>query len=104
MASYLITGASKGLGFELTRQLATLPESQVSKVFATVRGDAPALQNLAKSEANGRIFVVRLDVSDEASIKQAEGEVRTSLNGKGLDVLINNAGILQYSPSGVSAM
>ncbi|CRG92714.1 hypothetical protein PISL3812_09780 [Talaromyces islandicus] len=101
MASYLITGASRGLGLELTRQLST--RSDVGKIFATARGDAPKLQQLASTSPD-KIVVVKLDVTDEASIKQAAAEVESKLAGKGLDVLINNAGVLQYAPKGVSSM
>ena len=103
MASYLITGASRGLGLELARQLASFPASEVSKVFATTRGDAAGLEELAK-KSSGRVVVVRLDVTNEASIKKAAVEIEANLDSKGLDVLINNAGILQYSPKGISTM
>ncbi|ORY21510.1 short chain dehydrogenase reductase, partial [Naematelia encephala] len=102
-ASYLITGASRGLGLELSRQLAAFPASEVSKVFATSRGSAPKLDELAK-QSNGRIVVVKLDVTDQETIKSAAKEVEASLGGKGLDVLINNAGIMEYAPNGVKAM
>ncbi|KAL9004066.1 MAG: hypothetical protein Q9188_003101 [Gyalolechia gomerana] len=103
MASYLITGASRGFGFALARQLASLPASDVTKVFATARGDAFALKELAK-QSSGRIVVVQLDVTNEASIKQAVAEVEVNLEGKGLDVLINNAGVCQYADDGVQSM
>jgi len=102
MASYLITGASRGLGLAFARQLASLPATEVSKVFATARGDAPsALTELAKKSPN--VVVLKLDVTDEASILQAASEVEKKLEGKGLDVLINNAAI-SSSLSGVEAM
>ncbi|KAI4265963.1 MAG: hypothetical protein L6R35_007007 [Caloplaca aegaea] len=103
MASYLITGASRGFGLALVRQLASLPASEVTKIFATAREDAPALEELAKKSA-GRIIVVQLDVTNEASIKQAAAEVDANLAGKGLDVLINSAGVCQYAADGVQSM
>ncbi|KAI1135779.1 NAD(P)-binding protein [Hypoxylon sp. FL0543] len=103
MASFLITGASRGFGLALARQLASLPSSEVSKVFASARGDSPALDDLAR-ESSGRVIVVKLDVANEASIKQAASEVERKLEGRGLDVLINNAGICQYAPDGVKSM
>lgn len=103
MASYLITGASRGFGLALARQLASLPASDVSKVFATARGDDPALQELAK-KSPGQVVVVKLDVTNEASIEQAAAEVEAKLEGKGLDVLINNAGVCQYASDGVKSM
>ncbi|KAI0830941.1 NAD(P)-binding protein [Hypoxylon sp. FL0890] len=103
MASFLITGASRGFGLALTRQLASLPPSDVGKVLASARGDSPALDDLAM-ESSGRVIVVKLDVANEASIKQAAAEVERKLEGKGLDVLINNAGVCQYAPDGVKSM
>ncbi|KAL8780239.1 MAG: hypothetical protein Q9213_006561 [Squamulea squamosa] len=103
MASYLITGASRGLGLALANQLASLPASDVTKIFATARGDAPALEELAK-KSPGRVLIVQLDVTDKASIKQAAAKVEANLEGRGLDVLINNAGVCQYAADGVGSM
>ena len=103
MASYLITGASRGLGLELTHQLASLPSSEVSKVFATVRGEAPDLESLAK-KSSGRVIIIKLDVTNETSIQAAAVEVEAKLEGKGLDILINNAGIIQYALQGLNTM
>ncbi|TVY38427.1 C-factor [Lachnellula occidentalis] len=103
MGSYLITGASRGLGFEMTRQLVSLPVSQVNKVFATTRADAPGLNEIAQ-KSDGRLVVIKLDVSKEATIKEAAEEVEAHLVGKGLDVLINNAGTMLWSPNGVVTM
>ena len=103
MASYLITGASRGFGLALVRQLISLPGSEVTRVFATARGDAPELEELAE-KSSGRIMIVNLDVTDEASIKQAAAEIEANLSGKGLDVLINNAGVCQYASDGVKSM
>ncbi|KAA8567248.1 hypothetical protein EYC84_010286 [Monilinia fructicola] len=103
MSSYLVTGANRGLGLELTRQLASLPASKVSKIFATARGDASKLKEIAEV-SSGRVVIVKLDVTKDATIRQAAAEVEAKLEGKGLDVLINNAGICQYSFGGTAAM
>lgn len=101
MAAYLITGASRGIGLELACQLASLPASKVSKVFATARGDAPALNDLVQ-KSSGRVVIVKLDAANEASVKQAAVDVEANLAGKGLDVLINNAGVMPYTPKGIA--
>ncbi|OKP10351.1 hypothetical protein PENSUB_4198 [Penicillium subrubescens] len=103
MASILITGASRGFGLALVRELSSRPAAQVSKVFAAARGDSPALKEVAAA-SSGRVSVVRLDVTDEPSIKSAAAEVEAQLGGKGLDVLINNAGVCQYAGDGVKSM
>ena len=103
MASFLITGASRGLGLALVQELAALPASDVTKVFATARADASALQELVK-KASGRVVFLQLDVTSEPSIQQAAAEVEANLAGKGLDVLINNAGVCQYTSGGIQSM
>ncbi|KAI1091916.1 NAD(P)-binding protein [Rostrohypoxylon terebratum] len=103
MASFLVTGASRGFGPALVRQLASLPATDVGQVFATARGYSPVLEEL-ETNSFGRVIFVKLDVTNETCIKQAAAEVETKLGGKGLDVLINNAGICQYAPDGVKSM
>lgn len=103
MASFLITGASRGFGLALARELAARPTSEVSRVIATTRRDSPALDELAQ-QSSGRVAVVKLDVTDQASVKQAATETAAILGDRGLDVLINNAGVCQYAPDGIKSM
>ncbi|XP_066050733.1 C-signal-like isoform X2 [Chamaea fasciata] len=51
------------------------------------------LQNLASKHAN--IIIIPLEVSDPTSIKAAAAKVGEHLRGSGLNLLINNAGILK---------
>ncbi|MCR5888996.1 SDR family oxidoreductase [Hymenobacter sp. J193] len=89
MKRVLITGANRGLGLELTRQYLERGDT----VFATCRQPAAAqdLQTLQGLHA-GRLHVIALDVTDAATMVAARKTVRTV--SAGLDVLINNAGIL----------
>lgn len=103
MASYLITGTSRGIGLKLAEVLAAKPASEVSMVFAATRTETDALKQLAAKSA-GRIEIVSIDVTSEESVKQAASKVEQSLAGKGLDVLINNAGIMNYTPNGIETM
>jgi NAD(P)-dependent dehydrogenase (short-subunit alcohol dehydrogenase family) len=86
--TYVITGASRGLGLEFVKQLS----STDSTIFALARNpsDAKDLQKLVKQNKN--IHTLRLDATDEASIKAAAEEVSKLAPG-GVDILINNAGI-----------
>lgn len=104
MASYLVTGAGRGVGLELVSQLLDLDPSQVSKVFATTRlSPSTPLQALIE-KSNGRLIHVPMVVTDKLSIDQAMTQVTKHLESKGLDVLINNAGIQGLTPDGVDAM
>ncbi|KAK0726266.1 hypothetical protein B0T21DRAFT_385572 [Apiosordaria backusii] len=103
MASFFITGASRGFGLALTKELLSLPASKVSKVIASSRSDSPALNEIVKG-SSGRADWVKLDVTDQESIKKAAVETEAKLGGKGLDVLINNAGICEYAFQGTKSM
>jgi NAD(P)-dependent dehydrogenase (short-subunit alcohol dehydrogenase family) len=104
MASYLITGAGRGLGLELVTQLLALEPSKVSTVFATTRSSpSKALQDLI-DKSKGRVVHIPLAVTDKSSIDKAVNLVDEKLAGKGLDVVINNAGIQPFSPEGIASM
>ncbi|PWY96129.1 short chain oxidoreductase [Aspergillus sclerotioniger CBS 115572] len=95
MASYLVTGTSRGIGHELVRQLAAKPASEVSTIFATSRSVNTPLQALADQHP-GRFILVPIDVTDQDSITKAVAAVESVVGDKGLDVLINNAGVVGW--------
>lgn len=93
MSTYLITGAGRGIGLELARQLAKLDHTQVSKVFATTRGEpSKGLSDLVGASA-GRVAHVPCEVTATASVEKAVALVAAELANNGLDVLINNVGV-----------
>jgi NAD(P)-dependent dehydrogenase (short-subunit alcohol dehydrogenase family) len=83
----LVTGASGGIGKATALRL----DREGFRVFAGFRsvqaGDA------LKREASERLIPVRLEVTDSASIAEAAETIAARLDGKGLDGLVNNAGI-----------
>lgn len=101
MVTALVTGVGRGLGLALVEQLNEL--DTISKVFGTVRSPSAELDALV-TKSNGKIIVLKMDVTDEESIKKVVPEVEAKLEGKGLDILINSAGIAQYAPNGVKSM
>jgi NAD(P)-dependent dehydrogenase (short-subunit alcohol dehydrogenase family) len=91
MATILITGASRGLGLEFTRQY--LAEGWAVIAGCRNPGAARGLQDLAAKSKNA-LTVVDIDVTDRASVKRAAG----CLQGRAIDVLVNGAGV--YGASG----
>ena len=93
MAVVLITGCSTGFG-----KLAALEFARKGDhVFASMRDTSKAGElEKAKQAENLKLDIVQLDVTDEASVKNAIDEV-VARAGR-LDVLVNNAGIGGGSP------
>ncbi len=85
----LITGANKGIGFEIARQLGR----RGFHVVISGRNETAlhaALEQLSSEKL--RVVTLLMDVSSEASIRAAAESL--SRQGVALDVLINNAAIL----------
>ncbi len=90
--SVLITGASSGIG----RASVEIMSRAGWQVFATVR---KAVDQEKLSRGAGRDVVpILLDVEDEASIASAVQEVESKVGGRGLDGLVNCAGIGMVRP------
>ena len=89
MGTYLITGANRGIGLEYCRQIkeraARQGRSQADQVIAVCRSASDELNNLGISvETN-------VDITSDDSV----ADLIKRLDGKAIDVLINNAGILE---------
>ncbi|CAG8140825.1 unnamed protein product [Penicillium olsonii] len=104
MASYLVTGCSRGLGLALITRLTSLPKTEVGTIIATARRDnSPRLKEVVDA-SSGRVQLINLDVTDLESVNEAASVADSRLQGKGLDYLINNAGVTDWSPTGVEGI
>ncbi|KAL7812785.1 hypothetical protein V8C26DRAFT_406580 [Trichoderma gracile] len=102
MPSYVITGASRGLGFEFLRQLSG---DSNNIVIGLVR-NKPATDQAVAQELAGRsnVHILQADISDYEAIKHAVAET-ARITGGTLDYLIANAAYISkfdaYDPIGV---
>ena len=89
MKKALITGANKGIGLEVARQLA----QKGYYVYLGSRNLKNGLEAVEKLKAEGlkNIEALELDVTNQESVNTARAEI--SKKTEVLDVLINNAGI-----------
>lgn len=92
MKSVVVTGASTGIGWATARLLL----DRGFRVFGSVRGKADA--DRLGGEFGANFTPLLFDVTDEAAVHAAAGEVRAVLAGETLTGLVNNAGIALVGP------
>jgi NAD(P)-dependent dehydrogenase (short-subunit alcohol dehydrogenase family) len=81
MTTTLVTGANRGIGLELVRAL----KARGDDVIAVVRRSSPEL------DQTGVRVIADIDVADDASMARLD----EALGDAQLDVLVNNAGVLE---------
>ncbi|KIM99280.1 hypothetical protein OIDMADRAFT_201908 [Oidiodendron maius Zn] len=89
MPSYVVTGASRGIGYEFIRKLA---KDQSNTVIGLVRNKAATKERLARDSIKN-VTIIEADITDFAAQQKAAAETAT-LTGGSLDYLINNAALL----------
>jgi NAD(P)-dependent dehydrogenase (short-subunit alcohol dehydrogenase family) len=96
----LVTGANKGIGFEVARQLARKGfhvflgsrNEEAGKAAAQKLNREAEEERSAENSRRGAVTALKIDVSKPESIRRAAEEF--SRTSDCLDVLVNNAGIL----------
>ena len=83
MSTYLITGANRGIGLELVRQLKARGED----IIATCRSSSSELNELS----------VRVETDIDITSGDSVIQLRENLNDTEVDVLIQNAGIAEFN-------
>lgn len=94
----LVTGANKGIGFEIVKQLAELGYF----VFLGSRNTENGAKAIAELNSKGfkEVETLEIDVTKQNSIQNAVEPVKSKFGR--LDILINNAGILGEMPQQAS--
>lgn len=92
MRSAAITGGGGGLGLEIAIALA----AKGYRVFGTAMSEEE-ITSVNSSPAGGSLNLSVCDIADEDSVKDWEQTISSELE-QGLDLLINNAGVLTPGP------
>lgn len=90
----IVTGASKGIGAGIAKQLASEGASVVVN-YASSKEGANRVVNEITSKG-GKAVAVQADVAKAADLERLFTETKNTF-GK-LDILINNAGVYEFSP------
>ncbi|CAM1511696.1 Fc.00g092090.m01.CDS01 [Cosmosporella sp. VM-42] len=98
MASILVTGGNRGIGYAIVQSIAErLPSSTIIIACRDPKAGETAIEQLKANGAKASLDVVQIDIEDDDSIEAAAATVGNKY-GK-LDVLINNAIKLQFPKS-----
>lgn len=81
----IVSGSSKGIGFEIAKEFAEEKKSHVVICSRNVR-DCEA----ASSRIKGSTIAIGLDVTDESSIENFLNTIKKEMGG--IDILVNNSG------------
>lgn len=84
----IVTGASSGIGIETARALASVG-AEVTLAVRNIDAGKKVADHIKTLTGNEKILVARLDLSDQASVKNFVGNWQGPLH-----ILINNAGIM----------
>jgi 3-oxoacyl-[acyl-carrier protein] reductase len=89
----IVTGASRGIGAAVAERLA----SDGFAVVINYSGDVKSAEALARrvEDKGGRALTAKADVSDPAAVRGMFDAAETALGG--VDVLVNNAGIMKLA-------
>ena len=95
----LVTGAAKGIGFEIARKLAAREITVLIGIRDQERG-VKAQEQLRRHARD--VHFTLLDVTDGRSIQAAVGRIKDEF--RRLDILVNNAGIMIDSETGIAEL
>ena len=90
----LVTGASKGIGADIAKAFAAEGASVVVNYASSKEGADKVVKEITAK--GGKAIAVQADVSKEADVQRLFAETKKAY-GK-LNVLVNNAGVYEFSP------
>lgn len=90
----VVTGASKGIGAEIARQLAAEGASVVVNYASSKEGADQVVDEIAKRGGEG--VSVQADVAKKKDVERLFAETKKAFGR--LDILVNNAGVYQFAP------
>jgi 3-oxoacyl-[acyl-carrier protein] reductase len=90
----VVTGASKGIGAAIARQLAAEGASVVVNYSSSKEGADRVVAEIAKK--GGKALAVQANLAEPGDIRRLFAQVKEAF-GK-LDILVNNAGVYEFAP------
>ncbi len=90
----VVTGASKGIGAEIARQIAAAGAAVAVNYSSSRQGADKVVEQIKK--AGGKAIAVQANVAKKADIERLFAETQSAFGR--VDVLVNNAGVYDFAP------
>lgn len=90
----VVTGASKGIGAGIARELGTAGAAVVVNYASSKEGAEQVVKEI--NSKGGRAIAVQGNVAKAADVKRLFEETKKAFGA--LDILVNNAGVYQFAP------
>jgi 3-oxoacyl-[acyl-carrier protein] reductase len=90
----VVTGASKGIGAAIAKQLATEGAAVIVNYASSKSGADKVVAEI--TQAGGKAVAIQADVAKKADIDRLFADTKKAFGR--LDILVNNAGIYEFSP------
>ena len=90
----MVTGASKGIGAEIARELAAAGAAVVVNYATSREGADKVVAEIIHS--GGKAIAIQGDVARAGDVERMFAEAKRAFGS--IDVLVNNAGVYQFSP------
>ena len=90
----VVTGASKGIGAEIARQLAAAGAAVVVNYSSSKEGADRVVAEITGK--GGKAVAVQANVATEADVRRLFAEAKKAFGR--LDILVNNAGVYEFAP------
>jgi 3-oxoacyl-[acyl-carrier protein] reductase len=90
----VVTGASKGIGAEIARQLAAAGAAVVVNYSSSKEGAERVVADITRQ--GGKAFAVKANLANSAEVEGLFQEAKKRFDR--VDILVNNAGIYEFAP------
>jgi 3-oxoacyl-[acyl-carrier protein] reductase len=90
----IVTGASKGIGAAVAKQLAAAGAAVAVNYSSGKEGAESIVSQISRE--GGKAIAIKANVSRAADVKRLFEETKKAFGG--VDVLVNNAGVFQFDP------